>query len=279
MRCHKLSRMKFNHGRAHALGKRKLAMNRNLVCVLATLICSESLVACGDSGTSESRPSTGGSSGSGQGGTGGGTGGTSAATGGTTSSGSGGSSAGTGGTGGSTTAPGCDQILALAQAYKAAHPTGSDYDILAKSPAQIAADPAAQELLSICGEGQLPVIPILAWEYGGNNHPWINPEASAVAYCVYIPANPSTEHWQYDATADHVTADVYVKCPELNPCNGETGANQVMNCLGDPTNIEILVDIASLNDGVDVGLMLSEASTDLNLILTNGTKVHLYTGL
>jgi hypothetical protein len=264
-------------------------MNRTLVCIIATLICGAGLAACGsESDTTQGGPSTGGSSGSGQGGAGGGTGGTSAATGGTssgsggTSSGTGGSSgssAGTGGSGGSTTAPGCDQILSLAQAYKAAHPTGSDYDILAKSPAQIAADPAAQELLSICGEGQLPVIPILTWEYGGNNHPWINPEASAVAYCVYTPANPSTEHWQYDATADHVTADVYVKCPELNPCNGETGANQVMSCLGDPTNIEILVDTASLNDGVDVGLMLSEASTDLNLILGDGSKVHLYTGL
>jgi len=265
-------------------------MNRTLVCILATVISGACLAACGESGSSEGRPSTGGSSGSA--GVGGATGGTSAATGGTssgsggssagsggTSAGSGGSGTGTGGSAGSTTVPACDEILALAQAYKAAHPTGSDYDILAKTPAQIAADPAAQQLLSICGEGQLPIIPILTWEYGGNNHPWINPEASAVAYCVYTPANPSTEHWQYDATADHVTADVYVKCPELNPCNGETGANQVMSCLGDPTNIEIIVDTASLNDGVDVGLQLSEASTDLNLILNDGNKVHLYTGL
>ena len=42
--------------------------------------------------------------------------------------------------------------------------------------------------------------------------------------------------------------------------------------------IEILVDTASLHDGADAGLELSEASTDLNLILPDGNKVHLYTG-
>jgi len=163
----------------------------------------------------------------------------------------------------------------------AAHPGngGKDWDVLAKTPAELAADPDAQQLVSMCGDGQLPVIPILAWEYGGGDHQWINPQASAVAYCVYTPANPGTEHWQYDTAADHVTADVYVKCPEINPCKDEQGAAQVMNCLGDATNIEIMVDTASLNDGVHVGLQLSEASTDLNLILPDGGKVHLYTGL
>ena len=78
---------------------------------------------------------------------------------------------------------------------------------------------------------------------------------------------------------DHVTADVYVLFPDQNPCKDKLGADQVMACLGDPTNIEILVDTASLNDGTDVGLSLAEASTDLNLILPDGTRVHLYTGL
>ena len=175
----------------------------------------------------------------------------------------------------------CDQIQGWAEAYKAAHPGngGKDWDINAKTPAQIAGDPAAQQLLSICGKDQRPVIPILAWEYGGMDHSWINPQASAVAYCVYIPVKPNSGNWQYDAAADHVTADVYVLCPDTNPCKNQQGANQVMACLGDPTNIEILVDTASLNDGVDVGLALANASTDLNLILPDGSKVHLFTGL
>ena len=145
---------------------------------------------------------------------------------------------------------------------------------------EIAADPAAQQLLDLCGPDQRPVIPEIAWEYGGNDHPWINPGASAIVYCVYIPVDPSTDHWSYDSVADHVTADVYVLCPDQNPCKGETGADQVMACLGDDTNIEILVDTASLNDGQAAGLDVSNASSDLNLILPGGgTTVHLYTGL
>jgi hypothetical protein len=91
--------------------------------------------------------------------------------------------------------------------------------------------------------------------------------------------SPSTEHWDYDAVADHVTADVSIGCPAANPCDGEQGPDEVMNCLGDPTNIEIMVDLASLNDGAAAGLALADASTDLYLILEDGTKVHLYTGL
>jgi hypothetical protein len=195
----------------------------------------------------------------------------------------GGSAAGNGGMaggGGAGGTPTCDQIKGLAEAYKAAHPGngGKDWDINAKTPAQIAADPAAQQLLSICGKDQRPIIPLLAWEYGGSDHPWINPQASAVAYCVYVPVKPSSANWQYDPAMDHVTADVYVKCPDQNPCKNQQGANQVLSCLGDATNIEIFVDAASLNDGVDVGLSLANASTDLNLILPDGTKVHLHSG-
>jgi hypothetical protein len=175
----------------------------------------------------------------------------------------------------------CDQVRSWVEAYKAAHPGngGKDWDINAKTPAEIAADPAAQQLLSLCGDDQRPVFPLLAWEYGGADHPWINPEASALVYCVYIPVSPSSTNWQYDPALDHVTADVYVKCPDQNPCNDRTGANQVIDCIGDATNFEILVDIASLHDGADAGLSLAEASTELRLVLADGTKVHLYSAM
>ena len=182
--------------------------------------------------------------------------------------------------------PTADEVGDWVKAYKAAHPGngGKDWDIIScckgatRTAASLAADPAAQQLRSICGKDQLPVIPQLAWEYGGKDHPWINPQASALVYCVYIPSKEPSPHWRYDAAKGHVTADVYVKFPDQNPGKDEKGANQVMKCLGDKSNIEILVDTASLHDGADVGLELSEASTDLNLILADGSKTHLYTG-
>lgn len=235
---------------------------------LSAALLASALPACDGDGSS-ARPSStasGTSSGGASAGGGGATGSGGAGTGG---------SIGSGGYGG---APACDETLALVQAYAAAHP-GSDADINAKTPAEIAADPDAQKLMALCGADQRPVIPHLAWEYGGSDHAWIDPTASALFYCVYTPVDPSTDNWQYDAAADHVTADVYVGCPDLNPCHAQTGADQVLACLGDPTNIEILVDIASYNDGMDAGLSLSEATTDLYLILSGGTKVHLYTGL
>jgi hypothetical protein len=141
------------------------------------------------------------------------------------------------------------------------------------------ADPDAMRLRAICGQDQLPVIPLLAWEYGGADHAWINPQASALVYCVYLPVNPPSAHWRYDPMTMNVTADLYVLFPAQNPCSSEQGANQVMACLGDPTNIEILVDTASFLDGANAGLMLANASTDVNLILPNGTKVPMYHGL
>jgi hypothetical protein len=234
---------------------------------------------------------TGGSSGRDGGAGTGGAGGSAGRDGGAGSGGAGGArmdagAAGMGGTGGAA-GPTADQVRMWAEAYKAAHPGngGKDWDIISccggatRTEASLAADPAAQQLRGICGPGQLPVIPILAWEYGGGDHQWINPQASALVYCVYIPVKPSTVHWSYDAAKDHVTADVYVKFPDQNPCKGMMGANQVLGCLGNPTNIEILVDTASLHDGADVGLTLANSSTDLNLILPDGTKVHLHTGL
>lgn len=228
-------------------------------------------LACGSSSTSANTGGVGNATGGGAGATG---------TGGQSSGGqsSGGQNSGTGGAGGAST---FEQVASWIDAYKAAHPgnAGKDWDINAKTPAEIAADPDAQRLLSLCGPDQRPVIPLLAWEYGGTDHQWINPQASALVYCVYIPVDPSSSNWQYDATQDHVTADVYVLFPDQNPCNDRAGADQVLACLGDSTNIEILVDTASLNDGADAGLSLSNASTDLNLILPGGTKVHLFTGL
>ncbi len=180
---------------------------------------------------------------------------------------------GTGGGGNST----YDQVNAAIDAYKAAHSGngGKDWDINAKTDAQLAADPAAKQLTDLCGPGQRPVIPKIAWEYGGNDHQWINPGASALVYCVYIPTSSNTAHWKYDTGIGRVTADMYVKFPDQNPCKNQTGAAQVLNCLGDPTNSEILVDTISLDDGHRVGLELAEASTSVNLILPNGTIVFL----
>ncbi len=177
-------------------------------------------------------------------------------------------------------APTYEAVKGWITAYKAAHPgrDGKDWDINKKKPAEVAADSAAQQLLSLCGKDQRPVIPLIAWEYGGKDHQWINPEASALVYCVYIPCQTNSEHWKYDKATDHVTADVYVKFPDQNPCKNETGAAQVMSCLGNHSNVEILVDTASIRDGKDAGLDLSEASTDLYLLLPDGKRVLMYQG-
>ena len=179
---------------------------------------------------------------------------------------------------GGATSPSFEQVKGWVETYKAAHPgnRGRDWDINAKTAAQVAADPAAQQLLSLCGKDQRPVIPLLAWEYGGASHQWINPQKSALVYCVYTPVRNPSPNWRYDKASDQVTADVYVKFPEQNPCRNQQGANQVMACIGDNTNFEILVDTASINDGHDVGLSLASASTALKLILPDGSKTHLW---
>jgi hypothetical protein len=170
-----------------------------------------------------------------------------------------------------------DRFSEWVTAYKAAHRGngGKDWDINAKTPKEIAADPAAKQLMAICGTDQRPVIPRLAWEYGGADHPWQRPEAAALVYCVYTPVAKATTHWRYDAGRGRVTADVYVKFPDQNPCRSRAGKDQVLACLGDRSNVEILVDTASLNDGKDAGLDLAEASTELKLILPDGSKVTL----
>jgi len=195
----------------------------------------------------------------------------------------------TGGAGAATQAGGgptgeplaCDGLADFIAAYKASHAGngGKDWDINAKTPAELAADPDAQRLLALCGANQRPVIPILAWEYGGADHAWMSPEKSALVYCVYTPVAPSSDNWSYDAAQDKVIADVYVACPDQNPCAAETGADQVAACVGDPTNFEILVDTASYADGADAGLRLSNASTDLMLILADSSKVLLHTDI
>jgi hypothetical protein len=176
------------------------------------------------------------------------------------------------------TSPSFEQVKGWVEAYKGAHPGrgGRDWDINAKTPAQLAADPAAQQLLSLCGADQRPVIPLLAWEYGGFSHQWINPQQSALVYCVYIPVRNPSPNWQFDAQNEQVTAAVYLKFPDRNPCKGQQGARQVIDCIGDRSNFEILVDTASINDGRDAGLSLANASTALKLILPDGTRVHLW---
>jgi hypothetical protein len=168
-------------------------------------------------------------------------------------------------------------VKTWAKAYKAAHPGngGKDWDINAKTPAQLASDRAAARLVSICGADQRPVIPIIAWEYGGKDHQWINPSASSLVYCVYTPVHNATSHWRYDAAARQVTADVYVKYPAQNPCRAMRGRDQAARCMGDVTNLEILVDTASMHVGADAGLNLADASTKLRLIMPDGSKVQL----
>ena len=174
-------------------------------------------------------------------------------------------------------APTFEQVKEWVAAYRAAHPGrgGKDWDINAKSPAEIAADPAAKRLLSICGPDQRPVIPLLAWEYGGFDHQWVDPAASALVYCVYIPVAKPSSHWRFDEANNRIVVDVYVLFPDQNPCKDKKGKDQVEACIGDASNFEILVDTASLNDGRDVGLNVAEASTELILVLPDGTKVQL----
>jgi hypothetical protein len=151
-----------------------------------------------------------------------------------------------------------------------------DWDVNQMTPDQVAMDPDAQTLLALCGDDQRPVIPQIAWEYGGASHQWISPESSAIYYCTYTPVNPSTEHWSFDEAAQLVTADVTIGCPDQNPCAGDTGPDKVLNCIGDQTNMEIIVDTASYDDGHGAGLELSEAGTDLYLLEEDGSKMLLW---
>lgn len=266
--------------------------------MVMTIAAGLALAACGDSGSDGGAGTSGGTgagtgagtagtAAGGVGGTGAGAGAGGTAAGGvggtgvggaTSTAGSGGAGGtGTSGTGGGGSLSTFEEAQAAIEAYALAHP-GADGDVVAKTDAQLAADPDAQALRSICGADQAPVIPELAWEYGGSDHAWIGYESSALIYCVYTPVSPSTDHWQYDAAMDHVTADVYVLFPDDNPCKDEVGADQVAACIGDQTNFEILVDTASLDDGHGAGLELSESTTDLYLVLPDDTKVHLFYG-
>src|SRR6266540_5791422 len=167
-----------------------------------------------------------------------------------------------------------DQILAYRKAHGANG--GKDWDVNTKTAGQLTSDPAARQLLALCGKDQRPVIPWLAWEYGGNDHQWIHPEKSALVYCVYTPVRKSTddwsEHWKYDKGKNHVIADIYVRFPEQNPCRDKVGSEQVDACIGDHTNYEILVDTVNLDDGHAAKLELAEASTTLWLILPNNAR-------
>ena len=178
---------------------------------------------------------------------------------------------------GSPSAASYEQVKKWVEAYKAAHRGrgGKDWDINAKDPEDVAREPDTQRLLSICGPNQRPVIPALAWEYGGSDHRWMNPEASALCYCVYTPVEGGSEHWRFDEARNRVIADAYVKFPDRNPCKDRSGKDQVLGCIGDETNLEILVDTASLHDGRDAGYELSEAATELRLILPNGKKIQI----
>src|SRR5207253_566401 len=123
---------------------------RQLIAVSALAFIG--LASCGGGHSSMEPGSTAGSGGGGAGGSGGG---------------------GGGGAGGAAGSPTADDVRKWADAYRAAHPGngGKDWDIISccggasRSAASLASDPAAQQLRSICGKDQLPVIPLLAWEY------------------------------------------------------------------------------------------------------------------
>jgi len=72
-------------------------------------------------------------------------------------------------------APSYEEVKGWITAYKAAHPGngGKDWDINKKKPAEIAADPATQQLMSLCGNDQRPVIPLIAWEYNGDLYAYL----------------------------------------------------------------------------------------------------------
>ena len=52
-----------------------------------------------------------------------------------------------------------------------------------------------------------------------------------------------------------------------------------MDRIGDVTNFEIIVDTASYYDGGCAGFELSEASTELRLLMPDGTRTHLHDDL
>ena len=173
--------------------------------------------------------------------------------------------------------PSYDQVKQWIAEYKAKHSGrgGKDWDINAKSAEEIASEPDTYRLCSLCGPDQRPVIPELAWEYGGSDHRWSNPQAAALVYCVYTPVAKPSEHWRFDHAVGRVIADVYVLFPEHNPCAGKTAREQAAKCIGGFGNLEILADTATLNDGEDVGLSVGETATELRLILPNGKKARL----
>lgn len=182
---------------------------------------------------------------------------------------------------GTASPPTADEVRAWVLAYKGAHPGngGKDWDINTKTSSELASDPDAARLLRVCGADQRPVIPLIAWEYGGADHSWIAPEMSALVYCVYTPVTPGADHWSYNAAKGRVMADVYVLFPGENPCRDRQGADLVAGCIGDPTNFEVLVDIASYADGACASQSLAEASTTLSVVLPDGTKTLLLENL
>jgi hypothetical protein len=161
--------------------------------------------------------------------------------------------------------------------YKAAHPgrDGKDWDINAKSPEEIASEPDTRRLCELCGPDRRPVIPELAWEYGGSDHRWEDPQRAALVYCVPTPVAKSSPYWRYDAARKRVMAHVYVLFPEHDPCASKSASEQADSCIGGFGNLEILSDTATRNDGRDVGLDLAETETELRLRLPNGKSVRL----
>ena len=164
-----------------------------------------------------------------------------------------------------------EQVLAMVDSFAAAH-SGKDTDINRGNGYTL---PGAAELRAVCGTGWTSVYPRLAWEYGGNDHAWISPDASPLLICVHAPTKPPySAEWTYDSNANHVTAMVFVKFPTQSPCQ-----DNLATCMtADTSNYEILVDEAGggNDNGASVGLNLDASSTELVIRLANGSMVHLW---
>ena len=161
--------------------------------------------------------------------------------------------------------------------YKAAHPgrDGKDWDINAKTQEEITSEPDTRRLCELCGPDRRPVIPELAWEYGGSDHRWEDPQNAPLVYCVYAPIAKSSPHWRYDAARRLVVAHVYVLFPEHDPCANKSAEEHVKACIGGFGNLEILSDTATWRDGRDVGRSLAETQTELRLRMPSGKSVRL----
>ena len=174
-------------------------------------------------------------------------------------------------------APTYAQVKQWISQYKRGHPGrgGKDWDIHTKTAKQLASEPDTRRLCELCGPDRRPVIPELAWEYGGSDHAWESPEKAALVYCVYTPVARASPNWQFDEAKQRVTALVYILFPEQDPCAGKSAEQHAALCIGGHGNLEILGDTASMSREPGFSRSLDEASTELRLRLPGGKTARL----